>query len=149
VTDITDAEAAEVLWTSSEQGKAAVEAAWEKASQMGLRRSVTGSAASTVTMADITAIVYAAYQAAGWDSEPDTAEEDDPVPPACEHDWAILKAQDSTPKFPFSAPHTAVLGRCKDCGQPETWLLVGTWTRDDLAAWTDPHLAGQWEAVRP
>jgi hypothetical protein len=147
VTDITDAEAAEVLWASSEQGKAAVKAAWEQAGHLGIANQPARG--RSIDMSDITAIVYAAYQAAGWDSEPDTAEEDEPVPPACEHDWAILKAQDSTPKFPFSAPHTAVLGRCKDCGQPETWLLVGTWTRDDLAAWTDPHLAGQWEAVRP
>lgn len=47
----------EALWASGEQGKAAVKAGYEKARQLGW----------TTDMADIGAIVYAAYLAAGWD----------------------------------------------------------------------------------
>ena len=68
MTDITDAEAAEVLWASSEQGKAAVMAAWEKAKALQVADPGTGRFKEGADMADIGAIVYAAYQAAGWDS---------------------------------------------------------------------------------
>lgn len=51
MTEIADAEAAEVLWASSEQGKAAVREAYRKAGQLGL----------DLTMADVSAIVCAAH----------------------------------------------------------------------------------------
>jgi hypothetical protein len=64
--EITDAEGSKVLWASSEQGKAAVRAAFDKAYELGLKPAVT----------DIGAIVWAAHhaeQAAGTDA-PWTAE---------------------------------------------------------------------------
>lgn len=54
MTEITDAEVAEIQWASSEEGKAALRAAWDKTKRLGL-----GTRA--VDMADIGAIVYAAY----------------------------------------------------------------------------------------
>lgn len=82
MTDITDAEAAEVLWASTEQGRAARLAACRKADELGLSRTA-GRPAMVVEPADISAIVYAAYLAAGWDAEP--MEEDEP--PAHDHQW--------------------------------------------------------------
>ena len=119
MTEITDAEAAEVLWASSEQGKAAVEAAREKARQL-----LVGSKYNMpASMAEIGAILYAAYLAAGWDAEP--AEDDEftenAEPTRCEHKWAVLKAQAvDPPGFVFGkpVPHTAALARCLDCGLP-------------------------------
>jgi hypothetical protein len=70
MTDITDAEAAEVLWASSEQGKAAVKAAWDRWKQ--IRRNAPDAALPGVIFvdqADIGAIVYAAYLAAGFGRE--------------------------------------------------------------------------------
>lgn len=75
---------------------------------------------------------------------------EDPEPARCEHEWAVLAAQPiDAPGFTLGkpAPHTAVLARCLVCGLPESWLLIGTWTRDDLTAWTDKSLAGHWEAL--
>jgi len=57
MTEINDAQVAEILWASSEQGMAAVRAGWEKAQHLGL----------DLDMADVGAVVYAAYLAAGWD----------------------------------------------------------------------------------
>jgi hypothetical protein len=141
MTEITDAMAAEVLWASDELGKAAVRAAWDKAKSLGL-------GTRSADIADIGAIVYAAYLAAGWDAGP--TEADEPELAGCEHKWAVLKVQAVSPSgitFGKPIPHTAALARCRDCGQPESWLLAGEWKRDDLAAWTDPSLAGQWEPV--
>ena len=127
MTETTDAEAAEILWASSEQGNAAVEAALKKAQRLGWAVATTGIAA------DIAAVIYAAYLAAGWDAEPDGPDEESEPESSCgEHQWALLKAQDATPKFPFSSPHTAVLARCLECAQPEAWLLIGAWTLEDL-----------------
>ena len=63
MTEINDAEVAEVLWASSEQGMAAVRAGWERAKQLGLDR----PSGHDLDMADVGAVVYAAYLAAGWD----------------------------------------------------------------------------------
>lgn len=74
MTEITDAEAAEVLWASSEQGKAAVKAAREKARRLDHCTQRTpasppwsGTSTDQVSLdiADIGAIVYAAHLAAG------------------------------------------------------------------------------------
>lgn len=75
MTEITDAEVLEIQWASSEQGKAAVRAAWDKAQRLRLNEG-----RYPTTMADVSAIVYAAYLAAGWDGEPDG--EDEPESPA-------------------------------------------------------------------
>jgi hypothetical protein len=56
MTEISDAEVAEIQWASSEEGKAALRAAWEKTKALGL-----GTRA--VDMADIGAIIYAAHMA--------------------------------------------------------------------------------------
>ena len=61
MTEINDAEVAEILWASSEQSKAACRAAFEKARQIG----------ASVDHAEVGAIVYAAYLAAGWAAAPD------------------------------------------------------------------------------
>ena len=72
MTDISDAEAAEVLWASSEQGMAAVKAAWDKARVLDhctqrAPASPPWSGTSTdqvsLDMADVGAIVYAAFLA--------------------------------------------------------------------------------------
>jgi len=57
MTEITDAEAAEVLWNMSEQARAAVRAAHRRAVEIGVKVDVAG----------VGAIVYAACLAAGWD----------------------------------------------------------------------------------
>ena len=66
MTEITDAEVAEIQWASSEQGTAAVRAAWGKARSLGLDK----PSGHDLDMADVGAIVYAAYLAAGWDGAP-------------------------------------------------------------------------------
>lgn len=68
MTQISDAEAAEVLWASSEEGKAAVRAGWERAKQIGIAGHPVVTGGRPIDMADIGAIVYAAYLAAGWTS---------------------------------------------------------------------------------
>ena len=126
MTEITDDEAAEVLWASSEQGKAAVKAAWEKRCLLG----------TDLDRVDIGTIVYAAFLAAGRDAVPgELLEASEPEPAGCEHRWTILAAQETIPPgFTFGkpVPHTAVLTRCEECGQPESWLLIGAWTLEDL-----------------
>jgi hypothetical protein len=124
MTEITDAEAAEVLWASSEQGKAAVKAAWEWADLHHLDK--------WMDLADVSAIVYAAYLAAGWDDEP--AEDDEPAP-AHDHHWVILGAQPHTPPAIFYSkpvPHTIVLIRCTECGEPDSRMVAGEWTLHEL-----------------
>lgn len=64
MTDITDAEAAEVLWASSREGMAAVKAAWDRAKQLGIAGHPVVTGRRPIDMADIGAIVYAAYLAA-------------------------------------------------------------------------------------
>lgn len=131
MTEITDAEAAEERWASSEQGKAAVMAACHKADELGLSRAA-GRAAVVVEPADISAIVYAACLAAGWDAETMGGEPG----PAHLHHWLILGVQ---PHIPFvvigkPVPHTIVLMRCSECGEPDTWMLAGEWTPEVLQA---------------
>jgi hypothetical protein len=65
MTEITDAEVAEIQWASSEQGMAAVKAACDLARSLG----VLGTRAY-LTESDVSAIVYAAYLAAGWSGVP-------------------------------------------------------------------------------
>lgn len=133
MTDITDAETAEVLWASSEQGKAAVMAACRKADELGLTRTA-GRPVVVIEPADIGAIVYAAYLAIGWDGEPAESMEDGKAVPAHLHIWTILGAQ---PHIPFvvigkPAPHTIMLIRCSECGEPDARMLTGEWTLEDL-----------------
>lgn len=64
MTEITDAEAAEILWASSEQGMAAVKAAWERAKQLGIAGHPVVTGGRPIDMADIGAIVYVAHLAA-------------------------------------------------------------------------------------
>lgn len=131
MTEITDAEAAEVLWASSEQGKAAVMAAWERWEK--IRHNAPDAALPGIIMvdrADISAIVYAAYLAAGWDAE---AMEDEPAPVHL-HCWEILGVQPHMPAVMFGKPipHTIVLMRCSECGEPDTRMLPGEWAKADL-----------------
>jgi hypothetical protein len=126
MTETTDTKAAEVLWASSEQGKAAHQAAWLKLRELGLVPSVDAT--------QLGQIVYAAFLAAGWDAEP---MEDEPAP-AHDHQWAILGAQPHTPITPFvliggkPVPHTIVLIRCTECGEPDSRMLPGEWTLHEL-----------------
>jgi hypothetical protein len=80
MTEITDAVVAEVLWASSEQGKAAVKAAWEKAGRLDHCTQRTpasppwsGTSTDQVSLdiADVGAIVYAAISALQRVSRPD------------------------------------------------------------------------------
>ena len=61
MSEISDEEAREILWASSEQGMAAVRAAWDKAQD--LDRDYSRYVTCRLTEADIAAVVYAAYQA--------------------------------------------------------------------------------------
>ena len=125
MTEITDAMAAEVLWASSEQGKAAVKAACDRARSFGVL--MTGAHLSE---SNVSGLVYAAFLAAGWDAEP---MEDEPAP-AHDHQWVILGAQPHTPSVMFGkpVPHTIVLIRCTECGEPDTRMLAGEWTLHEL-----------------
>jgi hypothetical protein len=124
MTELTDAETAEIQWASDGQGKAAVRAAWDRAEGLGLDSRPAG-------MADVGAIVYAAYVAGGWDAEP---MEDDEEVAAHLHSWTILGTQPHTPPVLFGkpVPHTIVLVRCSECGEPDTRMLPGEWTAEDL-----------------
>ena len=66
MTQISDEEAAEVLWASSEQGRAAIRAAWDRAQDLDLDLRQWTSVRLR-DEADVGSIVYAAYLAAGWD----------------------------------------------------------------------------------
>jgi hypothetical protein len=59
MTEITDAEAAEILWANSERGKAAFKAAWGKLHAMGLHKHVDAT--------QLGQIVYAAHLATAAD----------------------------------------------------------------------------------
>lgn len=80
-------------------------------------------------MAEIAQVVYAAYLAAGWDAEPMEDE-----PPAHDHHWAILAAQPHTPFVVLGkpVPHTIVLIRCAECGEPDSRMLPGEWALETL-----------------
>jgi hypothetical protein len=125
MTKITHAEAAEILWASSEQGEAAIKAACDQARSFGVL--MTGA---HLTESDVSGIVYAAYLAAGWDAEP---MEDGDVP-VHDHHWTVLGAQPHTPPVLFGKPipHTIVLIRCTACGEPNSRILPGEWTMEDL-----------------
>ena len=125
MTEITDAEVAEIQWASSEEGKAAHRAAWERAVQLKIPSTFTDRA-------DIGAIVWAAHQAEQAARGPD---EDEPEPAGCVHAWTVLGAQAAQPVPVFMGkpmPRTVVLASCGRCGQPVSWVLDGTWTLDDL-----------------
>jgi hypothetical protein len=123
VTVITGAEAAEVLWAGSEQGKAAHQAAWLKLHAMGLHQDVDAT--------QLGQVVYAAHQAA----EQACAEPEDEPLPAHLHHWAVLRAQSYTPFAMIGkpVPHTVVLTRCTQCGEPDSLMLAGEWTAEDFA----------------
>lgn len=107
MTEITDAEVAEIQWASSEQGKAAVRAAWDKAQQLGL--DVRPPSTPAAAMAYISAVVYAAYLAAGWDGEPGGDE-----PRATAH--ALLERM------------REVRGHIEDMGEDERVFMLGALT---------------------
>lgn len=127
MTDISNEETAEVLWASSEQGIAAVKAAWEEACKL---RVTEGRYPDKIT--DYAPIVYAAHLAAGWDSE---AMEGD-AEPAHLHAWTTLGVQPYIPWVVIGKPipHIRVLLRCSECGEPDTRTLPGEWTLEDLQA---------------
>jgi hypothetical protein len=125
MTEITDTEAAEVLWASSEQGKAAHQAAWLKLRELGLVPSVDAT--------QLGQIVYAAFLA-DLRVAAECVEDDEPVP-AHDHHWSILGVQPHTPVAMFLAkpvPHTIALMRCTECGEPDTRMLPGEWTLHEL-----------------
>lgn len=69
-----------------------------------------------------------APQAAGNPGQPEQAG-------GCAHHWVLRKAQPAP--APYSTfgnhdPYTLVLGQCTQCGEPETWLLPGEWTLEDI-----------------
>jgi hypothetical protein len=130
MTEITDAEVAQIQWASSEQGKAAVRAAWEKAQQLGL--DVRPPSTPAAAMAYISAVVYAAYLAAGWDGEPGGQREH-------AHDWKVLKSEEVS--NPSSGPsafgwQTVALLRCAGCGDVASRILAGRWDETLKAAGT-------------
>lgn len=135
MTEISDAELDEITWANSDQGQAAVRAAWEKTKEVALRRwqdQKPVGAGIDIDIADVSAIVYAAYLAAGWGAEPT----EDAVH-GCQHSWTILDAQEVPPIMAFITkpiPRTAVLTRCTTCGEPTARVLDGTWTRETFAA---------------
>lgn len=61
-TALTGAQVREVQWASSDEGKAQVRAAWERAVQLGLTRS--SGLAGQLTMPDVGALIWAAREAA-------------------------------------------------------------------------------------
>ena len=124
MTEITDAEAAEVLWASSEQGKAAHQAAWLKLRELGLVPSVDAT--------QLGQIVYAAFLAAGWDGGTAPAEAVGHV-----HDWKVHGKQGDISVNPTGGPSfdlqtTVALMRCTECGEPDTRMLPGEWTLHEL-----------------
>ena len=128
MTEITDAEVAEIQWASSEDGKAAVRSGWEKAKHLGLDK----PSGHDLDMADVGAIIWAAHQAAEAMREPG---DDEPESVGCAHSWTVLGAQEAPPLmnlFGKQLPRTAVLASCTHCGQPVSWLLDGVWTLADL-----------------
>jgi len=123
MTEITDAEAAEVLWASGEQGRAAFRGAWVKLHKMGLHQHVDATQLGQVLYA-----AHLAMEQAGAELE------DEPVP-AHLHHWAVLGAQPYTPFVMVGkpVPHTIALVRCLECGEPDSLILAGEWTLGDLA----------------
>lgn len=127
MTEISDTEAAEVLWSSDDEGRAANQAAWEAAKRLDLLKNLD--------RADIGALVWAAHQAAEEVRTGQGGEE--AVGLTCQHSWTILDAQEVPPPPTFIGkpmPRTAVLTRCANCGEPATRVLEGTWTRETFAA---------------
>lgn len=144
MTRITDGEAAEVLWASSEAGRAAVRAGWDRAQQAGIAGHPVTSGGRPIDMADIAAVVYAAFRAVPPDGEPGEAAQ----PAGHEHDWAVLGAQEApVTGIPSGTPRTLVLGACRSCGQPATWTLDGTWTAEDLTGTVRRSVAEAEEAM--
>ena len=132
MTEITDAEAAEVLWASSEQGKAAHQAAWLKLRELGLVPSVDAT--------QLGQIVYAAFLAAGWDGGTAPAEAVGHV-----HDWKVHGKQGDISVNPTGGPSfglqtTVALMRCAACGDLKTEILRGQW---DVR-----YLTGEWTEGR-
>jgi hypothetical protein len=64
-------EEGELRWAASQQGAAAIRAAWDRAQD--LDRDLRQWATARLSESDVAEIVYAAYLAAGWDGEPDDA----------------------------------------------------------------------------
>lgn len=129
MTEISDAEVAEVQWASSKEGKAAHRAAWERARELGLDKRLGETPG--MDRADVGAIVWAAHRAA----EAERAEADEPEPAGCAHAWVVTGAQEVPPQLVMlgkPVPRTAVLAGCERCGQPVSWILDGAWTLDDL-----------------
>ena len=116
------AEGAEVAWARSELGKAAHNAAWLKLRELDLVQYVDAT--------QLGQIIYAALVAA-W---PATEPMEDVPAPAHDHQWAILGAQPHTPAVMLGkpVPHTIVLIRCTECGEPDTRMLPGEWTLAQL-----------------
>jgi len=141
LTEISDLEAASALWAGGEPGKEAVRAAWDEARKLDHCTQRTpasppwsGTSTDQVSLeiGDVSVIVYAAAIAAGWDAEP----MEDEAAPAHDHRWAILGVQPHTPTVLFGkpVPHTIVLIRCTECGEPDARMLPGEWTLGDLQA---------------
>lgn len=123
MTEINDTEAAEVLWSSSEQGKAAFRGAWVKLHKMGLHQHVDAT--------QLGQVLYAAHLAV----EQVAPEPEEEPAPAHLHHWAALAAQRYVPSVMIGkpVPHTVFLVRCTGCGEPDSLMLAGEWTLEDLA----------------
>jgi hypothetical protein len=66
VTELSDDQAREVLWASSDEGKTQLRAAWDRAVRLGLDASPAGH----LTMADVGALLWAAHEAAAGEAAP-------------------------------------------------------------------------------
>jgi hypothetical protein len=111
-------EEAEVLWASSEEGMAAVKAAWDRIRGRGY-----------LELADVGAACWAAHLAA-LTARP-------PEPSVHDHVFTVAGVQAGPPFTPLAGPErpvTIVLLRCAVCALPSTATLDGVWTLAQLLA---------------
>lgn len=122
MTEISDEEAREALWASSEAGRAAVDAAWTAAGDRGLLHDDF-----PVDMADIAAVAYAAHRAHEAVADLEAREEQEP-----EHVHAGPISAVSHGTGTDGTPWTFALRRCRECGGSFTQRLEGSWTWAEL-----------------
>lgn len=135
MTEISDAEAREALWASSEAGRAAVAAACEKADDLGFPRT-GGQPAKVIEVRDIAAIAYAAHRAHEEVAELEAREErEERADERHVHRWRAKGVQEHRPLTLLGPPavNTAVLARCETCLELTVFLLPGTWSWQDVS----------------
>lgn len=124
MTEISDEEAREALWASSEAGRAAVGAAWDKATACHFTREHLDGG---LEKPELAAIVYAAHRA--YEAVADLEAREDREP---EHRHAGPISAVSHGTGTDGTPWTFSLRRCRECGGSFTQRLEGSWTRAEL-----------------